>query len=99
MAAKVCAKRPLCQPPLFPPAWGVDSPAIWNSFLGGMVAHGGGRGESPLEGAFLGRLERCRAGQTLDTGTSNVLAPFLPGAGTADRQSASRSAAGVHAVI
>src|SRR5215207_1563047 len=54
MAAKVCAKRPLCQPPLFPPAWGVDSPAIWNSFLGPMVTHGGGRGEAPLERGFPG---------------------------------------------
>src|SRR5207244_10520723 len=44
MAAKVCAKRPLRNPPLFP-ARGVDSPAMENSFFGPMVAEEWARGE------------------------------------------------------
>src|SRR5215218_5797331 len=46
MAAKVCAKRPLCQPPL-----GVDSPAILNSFFGPMVTDDGPRSEPACQAA------------------------------------------------
>ena len=56
---------------LVPPCWGVDSPAIWNSFLGAMVTQGGGRGETPWSGVLGGS-----GGKTLDTGASNVSPAF-----------------------
>src|SRR5688500_11240279 len=47
MAAKVCAKRPLCQPPL-----DVDSPPILNSFFEPMVHHARRRGKSACQSAL-----------------------------------------------
>src|SRR5476649_2030591 len=58
MAAKVCAKRPLCQPPLCP-ACGVESPVMANSFLRPMVHEEEAAGEAAAKLVAAGSLLRA----------------------------------------
>src|SRR5471030_773401 len=65
MAAKVCAKRPVCQPP-FGPDRGMESPAISNSFLS-FPGPDGSRGTAQGRARNSGKIDEGSIQKIIET--------------------------------